>query len=132
MCGEAFGSVVKIRRVFVLGEPRCVEHLGKLGSFLRGVVVFRSRVVFGRNGVEVQRFKKLPFFIRRHERVLHELVEGFKALYIYSHGIFIALFGPIERVLVGVTDSAQVAYGRLIFDIRCILPISFLASFYAI
>ena len=88
--------------------------------------------MFDRNGVEVQRFKKLPFFIRRHERVFHELIEGFKTLYIYSHGIFVALFSPIKGVLVGVTDSTQVAYGCLIFDIGRILPISFLASIDAI
>jgi hypothetical protein len=60
----------------------------------RGVV--GDGVVGDGDGVEVERLEKFPFFFGRHERVGHELVEGFEALHVDLHGDLVALLGPVK------------------------------------
>lgn len=126
MCREGFGGIGEFSGVFVFGEARGIEHFGELGRFLG------SRGVVGGNGVEVEGVEKGPFFVRRHEGVLHQLVEGFKALDIYSNGVFVALFGPVEGVLLCKADASQVAHRSLKLKIRSIFSIPLFASLYPI
>ena len=91
--GEGFGGVGVVGGVFIFGEAGRVEHFDDLGGFLGGVGVG------GGDGVEVEGGEEGPFFVGGHEGVFHELVEGFEALDVYSDGVFVAVFGSVEGVL---------------------------------
>ena len=62
----------------------------------------RDGAVFGGDRIEVQGVQKCPFFVRRHQGVLHELIKRFKALNVYPYCILIALFCSIERILLSI------------------------------
>ncbi len=62
--------------------------------------------------IKVETLQELPLFIWGQERVLHELLESFKALNIYADSILVALRGTVESVLFGVADTTKEAHGR--------------------
>ena len=122
--GEAFDGVGKDGRVLVLRQTGGIEHLGELGGFLSGVgMISRGRSL---DGVKVQFLDEGPLFIRRHQLVLHQLLKGLKALDIDGHGSLVALFGPVEGVLLGKTKASQMTHGCLTLDVGHALPFAFL------
>lgn len=85
--------------------------------------------VRGRDGVEIQRLEKLELFSRRHQRVLHELIQGFKALDVDAHSILVAVAGTIKGILFGKAKPSQIAHSRFKPNIIGILPLPLLAAF---
>ena len=126
MGGEGFGGVGEFGRVLVFGKTRGVEHLHKLRGFLR------CRSVFGRDGVEVERLEKRPLLIRRHERILHQLVECFEALNVYPDSILVAFLRSIKSVLLRKAYATQVAHRGFELDVRDIFSIPLFAHFYPV
>ena len=124
---EGFSGVVEVGGVLIFGEAGRVEHFCELGGFL-GCVWVGGR----RDGVKVQGVEESPFFIRGHEGVFHELVKGFEALDVYSDSIFVAFLCSIERVLLGVTNTTQIAHSCFMFDVRKTLSFPLLAYIYPV
>jgi len=125
--GEGFGSVIELGGVFVFREAGGVEHLCKLGGFLGCVWAGR----WG-HGVEIERFEEGPFFIRRHEGVLHQLIESFEALNINPDGVFVAFFCSVEGILLSVAYPPKVAHGSFMFYIRKALSLPLFAHIYPV
>lgn len=94
-----------------------------MGGFLR-----HGRVRGG-DSIEIERLEKLELFSRRHQRVLHELIEGFKALDVDAHSILVAVAGTVKGILFGKTKPTQKAHSRFKPDIVGILPFPFLGAF---
>lgn len=115
--------MVEVGGVFVFGETSCVEHPCELGGFLGAVAAF------GGDGIEVQGSEKGPFFVGRHEGVLHQLVESFEALYVYSYGVLVALLRSVKGILLRVAYPSEMAHGRFVLDVGNVLPVSLLALF---
>jgi hypothetical protein len=53
----------------------------------------------------------VPLLFGREQRVLHQLLEGFKALHVYSNRILVALLGAVKGILFGVADTPEKAHG---------------------
>ena len=77
------------------------------------------------DGLEVQLFEKRKFFGGRHERILHELVKGLKALHVDPHSVLIALTSSVESITLCKTQAPQIAHGGLEFNVLLLFSISF-------
>ena len=154
MRAERVGGSGELRRVGVLAQPGGVEELGEVGGFLGGrggdaggggggrrvVVVF---VVVGvgvgvgillirrnSNHIKIQRLEKLPLLVRRHERVLHQLVKRLETLHVNADGVLVALLGLVKRILLRIAQAPQIAHARFVADIARALPVPLLAPVY--
>lgn len=74
------------------------------------------------DGIKVKALKELPLLVRRQQRVLHELLEGLETLDVNANCVFVALFGTVKGILLGVTYTPEITHGSFKSSVGGLLP----------